>query len=171
MVRSQLSSLLLTEVRRRLFDESIPRLEKCLGMMSESEIWHRPNENSNSVGNLVLHLCGNCRQWVISTLGHVPDERQRQQEFDERGPIPTPDLIRMLHTLREELNRVLHTLSPDMLAQTYDVQGYSETGLGILLHVVEHFSYHVGQVTYYVKASKDVDTRYYAGQDLDRTGG
>ena len=162
-----LADILLTEVRRRLFDESIPRLEKCLGLLTEAEIWHRPNARSNAVGNLVLHLCGNSRQWIISTLGSEPDLRQRQAEFDEQGPLPVGQLLEMLRTLRQDLERVLDQISPEMLVKDYPVQGFEESGTGILIHVVEHFSYHVGQVTYFVKAFKDVDTGYYAGQNLD----
>lgn len=167
---SPLADILLAEVRRRLFEESIPRLEKCLGLLTEAEIWYRPNARSNAVGNLVLHLCGNSRQWIISTLGREPDRRERQAEFDEQGPLPAGQLLEMLRTLRQDLERVLDQISPAMLVQRYQVQGFEESGAGILIHVVEHFSYHVGQVTYFVKAYKGVDTGYYAGQNLDMRG-
>lgn len=166
---SALSDALMAEIRRRLFEENIPRLEKCLGLLTETEIWHRPNVQSNSVGNLVLHLCGNCRQWIISTLGNEPDRRTRQAEFDEQGPLPTAQLLDLLSRLRQDLALVLDQVSPEMLVQRHRVQGYEETGVGILIHVVEHFSYHVGQVTYFVKAFKDIDTGYYAGHALDVT--
>ncbi len=158
---------LISEVRRRLVTECGERTLKCLGLLSEQEIWYRPNEHSNSVGNLVLHLCGNVRQWLFSTLGGKPDLRQRQAEFDEKGPIPGKDLKQMIEDLMDEVNRLLDNLKPEDLLTTYRVQGFDESGVAILLHVTEHFSYHVGQITYFVKAHKELSVGYYEGINLD----
>ncbi|MEL7340350.1 MAG: DinB family protein [Bacteroidota bacterium] len=163
---SDLSSLLIAEAKRRLIDESIPRIRLCLAQLSEADIWYRPNENSNSVGNLVLHLCGNVRQWLIAGLGQLADTRQREQEFSERGPLPTPYLLQQLDLLENEISQTLTQLTPSALTHSYTVQGFAENGVSILVHVVEHFSYHVGQITYFTKAHKDIDTGYYAGQEL-----
>ncbi|MEL6253717.1 MAG: DinB family protein [Bacteroidota bacterium] len=160
-------SLMITEVKRRLFQESIPRAKKCLNLLSEEDIWYRPNENSNSVGNLILHLCGNVRQWLISAIGEEEDIRQRQSEFDERGPLPTSELIVKLDELQADAEKVLDQIKPEILVKNYTVQGYSETGLSILIHIVEHFSGHIGQITYFVKARKDISTGYYDNQDLE----
>jgi uncharacterized damage-inducible protein DinB len=157
---------LIQEVKRRLLQESLPRTRQCLASLTETEIWHRPNENSNSVGNLVLHLCGNVRQWLISALGQTPDLRTRDAEFAEKGPLPTEQLLELIDKLERDLTPVLDQLRPEDLVRSYTVQGFAETGLSILVHVVEHFSYHVGQITYFVKAHKNLDTAYYAGHDL-----
>ena len=92
----------------------LPRITSCLEMLSPSQIWYRPNEASNSVGNLVLHLTGNVRQWIISGLGGAPDIRERDVEFSERGPIPRRVLARRLHQTVEEACDVLSRLSPRM---------------------------------------------------------
>ena len=165
----RIAGLLIAEFRRRVFEENIPRLKKCLGLLTEEEVWWRPNEHSNSVGNLVLHLCGNAQQYVVSGIGGVPDTRKRQAEFDERGPIPIAELLQRLDALQVDLEKVLDQLKPAHLAEERRVQGFSENVTSILVHVVEHFSYHTGQVTYYVKYRKDLDTGYYAGLDLDVT--
>ena len=161
---------LIAEVKRRIITESVPRIEKCLAQLSEEEIWYRPNENVVSVGNLVLHLCGNLRQWVLSGLGGQPDQRQRDTEFSQTHPIPADELIHRMGTLMQEIERTLDHLSPQNLTTVRSVQGYQETGLAILMHVTEHFSYHTGQITYYVKIRKNVDLQYYGGQDLNQTG-
>ena len=163
---NQLSDVFIEEIRRRLFTECFPRLEQCLHILTEKEIWYRPNANSNSVGNISLHLCGNIRQWIIAGLGGHPDIRERQKEFDEQGPIPVEKLLNLLAILKQDVEVVLNNISPKDLIEKRDVQIYQESGLSILVHVVEHFSYHVGQVTYIVKMLKDVDTGYYAGQNL-----
>ena len=152
---------LLAETRRRLFGEGIPRIRKCLKELSQEEIWYRPNDNSNSVGNLILHLCGNVRQWIIAGLGGNKDVRQRAAEFDEKGPLSTATLENLLHQLEQDVELVLTKVTAEDLLKTHAVQVYQETGISILVHVVEHFSYHVGQITYYVKWRKDMDTNYY----------
>ncbi len=159
----------ITEIRRRLIGECQERTLKCLDLLSEEEIWYRPNELSNSVGNLVLHLCGNVRQWLHSTLGGIPDTRQRQSEFDQRTAIPASELKNMIQQLMLQSDKILKNTTPAMLMDTYSVQGFAETGVSILVHITEHFSYHVGQITYFIKAHKSLDTGYYEGQDLDAT--
>lgn len=161
---------LVREVRRRLLEEGLPRIRKCLSELEEKDIWLRPNEHSNAVGNLVLHLCGNVGQWLVSTLGRRPDTRQRQREFDEREPMPAGELLRRLEEVLSEADQVLAQLAPEDILSEYSVQGFRENGLSILVHVVEHFSYHVGQITYFVKWKKDMDVGYYKNSDLDITG-
>ncbi len=161
--------LLVAEVRRRLIGEGVPRIQKCLSELTEAEIWFRPNEHSNSVGNLVLHLCGNVRQWILSGLGGQPDTRLRQQEFDENGPLPARELLQRLDEVMQSVEVVLDKLTPAQILQPVVVQGFTETGVSVLVHVTEHFSYHVGQMTYFVKLKKDMDTGYYKGQNLNAT--
>ncbi|HKK77951.1 MAG TPA: DinB family protein [Saprospiraceae bacterium] len=161
-----ISQLLIEQVRVRIFKENIPRIKQCLETLTEAEIWYRPNNNSNAVGNLVLHLCGNARQWIVAGLTDQPDTRDRNYEFEERGPLPTAQLVQLLDQTQEEIEAVLSQLSPADLEREYDVQVFRESGLGILVHVIEHFSYHSGQITYFVKARKNIDTGYYRQLDL-----
>ena len=158
----------LNEFRRRVFTESMERVKYCLRQLTEEEVWYRPNENSNSVGKLVLHLCGNARQWIVAGLSDKPDVRQRDAEFSERGPLPSSGLVKLLEETEEELEETLQSLNAENLLQEYAVQGFQELGINILIHVIEHFSYHTGQITYFVKARKDIDTGYYSGLDLNK---
>ena len=167
-MKNQVAKLLIQEARYRLVEESIPRLHKCLDQLSVEEIWFRPNPNTVSIGNLVLHLCGNVRQWLISGLGGAPDKRERQVEFDEPGPLPTEELRARLDSLAKDIDVVLDKLTTDDLLSLRSIQGYDSSGVSILVHVVEHFSYHVGQVTIMVKSRKNIDMGYYAGQDLEK---
>jgi uncharacterized damage-inducible protein DinB len=160
-------SALIAEVKRHLLEESWPRLRKVVPMLSDEEIWHRVNEETNSVGNLLLHLNGNIRQWIVSGLGGIRDERTRAREFSERGPIPGADLLSRLDETLNAAAAVLDALDPKTLLASRRIQGDDTDGLHALLHVMEHFSYHVGQVTHMVKASKSVDVGYYRGRNLD----
>lgn len=159
--------LFINEVKRRLMQEGVPRIRKCLSLLSEEEIWKRENEHTNSVGNLVLHLCGNVRQWIISGLGEAADDRLREKEFAEKGPIPAEELMNRLEKLMEEVEKVLDDLPPHTLLDPMEIQGFEENGVSVLVHVVEHFSYHVGQITYIVKSTLNIDTAYYGDLDLE----
>jgi uncharacterized damage-inducible protein DinB len=160
---------LLAEAKRRLIDESVPRIHKCLDRLSEEELWLRPNDQVVSVGNLVLHLLGNVRQYILSGLGGAADHRRRSSEFAETGPIPGAELRSRMDALMAEVERTLGEIDPASLLAMRRVQGFEESGLSILVHVVEHFSYHVGQITYFVKSRQAVDMQYYAGKNLDAT--
>jgi len=166
--KEKIHSELIKEVKRRLFDESVPRLKKCLSQLNEEEIWHRPNEQTVSVGNLVLHLCGNVTQWILCGLGNEADKRVRHEEFDEKGPIPVEKLTENIDDIMARVDNLLDHLDPDILLEKRKTQGFEETGLSILIHVVEHFSYHIGQITYIVKSGKNVDLKYYEDIDLNK---
>ncbi len=152
---------LIRETKRRILEESIPRIKKCLASLSEQEIWFKPNEHSNSVGNLILHLCGNVTQWIGSGLGKLPDNRLRDLEFSEKGPLPTATLILALDQLEPLINESLHKITEDDLLNLHDVQVYQETGISVLVHVVEHFSYHTGQIAFFTKWLKNMDLAFY----------
>jgi uncharacterized damage-inducible protein DinB len=167
---SEISTALIRESKRRLLEESLPRIRACLSQLSVDELWRRPNEQTVSAGNLVLHLAGNVRQYILATLGGAEDVRERQKEFDEQGPLPTPELLARLEATMAEAAGVIDRLDSATLLRSYRVQGFVETGLSILVHVVEHFSYHTGQIAYIVKSRKNVDLGFYRGRDLNQRG-
>jgi uncharacterized damage-inducible protein DinB len=162
--------LLIKETKRRILYESIPRIRKCLSMLSEEQVWFRPNLQSNSAGNLVLHVCGNARQWICSGLGNQPDYRNRHAEFAEKGPLSNEKLFALLDNCENDIEIVLDSLVPEQLIKAVKVQGFDETGISVLIHVVEHFSYHTGQIAYLTKGLKNISTGFYDGLNLDSTG-
>jgi uncharacterized damage-inducible protein DinB len=157
---------LISEAERRILGESIPRLKHCLGLLSDEEIWRRPGGTVVSAGNYALHLCGNARQWICAGLAGEADHRDREREFTEEGPMPRAELLTLIDQTADDVKAALDRTKPETLLEMRPVQVFEETGLSILVHVVEHFSYHVGQVTYYTKLVKNVDTGYYGGKDL-----
>jgi uncharacterized damage-inducible protein DinB len=163
-----LGSALIAEVKRHLLEESWPRIRKAVSMLDEERLWHRANEQTNSVGNLLLHLNGNVRQWIVSGLGGATDERARAREFSARGPIPAAELLSRLEATLQDAGAVLDGIDPESLLESTRIQGEDVDKLRALLHVMEHFSYHVGQVAHMVKAMENVDLGYYAGKDLGR---
>jgi uncharacterized damage-inducible protein DinB len=151
---------LISECDRRLFGESLPKIKKCLTELTQDEIWFRPNSETVSVGNLVLHLCGNVRQWITSSLGGAEDTRRRSREFSETGPIPTAELQSLLEKTMKEARTAMLKLDPSTLLDKRMVWGSEQSGISILVHVVEHFSYHVGQIVYFVKSRKAIDLAF-----------
>ena len=160
-VEQKILSELQSEFERRLYEEGYDRIVQCLGYLTEEEVWARPNEQTASIGNLILHLSGNVRQWICAGLGQQEDVRKRDSEFSTEGGISKVVLMEKIKLTIIEAQDVVEKLSPEDLTRTYAVQVYEETGLSIVVHVIEHFSYHIGQITYALKSLKNIDTKYY----------
>ena len=161
--------LLRDEVKRRLFEESIPRIKKCLNMLDQEQIWQRPNDSLVAIGNLVLHCMGNARQWIGSALGGLPDARERHLEFSASNGPDAEALAAMLDGLQDELEPVIDSISLQDVEKKYNIQGFEEYGLAVLVHVVEHFSYHTGQISWFTKLLLNTDLKYYDGKNLNDT--
>lgn len=158
---SSLSHLFLNEARFHLMQQYLPWLRACLDKLSEEEVWWRPNEKSSSAGNLILHLCGNIRQWVIHGVGLAADVRQRHAEFAERGPMPKAELLAKLEATLAEVDQVLQHITAEELARPRQIQGFDQTVLSAIFHVVEHFSYHTGQIIYLTKMRTGEDLKFW----------
>jgi uncharacterized damage-inducible protein DinB len=154
------AKLLLASVERTLSAQYTQRIVKCLEQLPEEQIWWRPNPASNSVGNMVLHLSGNVRQWIISGLGGAPDMRERDREFAEQGPIPGRELSKALTKTVKEACKVLRNLSEPALSKKHIIQGFHVTGLEVVYHVAEHFAYHAGQIIYVTKNLSGKDLQF-----------
>ena len=129
------------------------------------DLWWRPNEASNSVGNLVLHLCGNARQWVISGVGGEPDTRRRQEEFDAQGGVSRAELMALLARTFNDVDRALSAVNPAALLEGRVIQGQQVSVLEAILHVVEHVSHHTGQLLWIAKACSGMDLRLWRIKD------
>jgi uncharacterized damage-inducible protein DinB len=148
--------------RKYLRDDYLPRLRKALARLPEDDLWWKPNEASNSTGNLLLHLAGNVRQWIVSGVGRQPDVRQREAEFAADGGPGREQLLAQLEEALAEVDDVLARLRPTMLAERRTIQGNDVTVLEAVYHVVEHFSMHAGQILYIVKLRTGTDLRFWS---------
>jgi uncharacterized damage-inducible protein DinB len=137
------------------------RIATCLGQLTEEQVWARGSENENAVGNLVLHLCGNVRQWIISGVGQQPDTRERDREFAERGGVPVADLTARLRATVSEANAVIGGVTHQRLGERITVQKYEMPVLEAVYHVVEHFSGHTGQIIFATKMLTGTDLGFY----------
>ena len=148
-------------------EESAEKISSCLVLMDDNAFWHRPNLASNSVGQLLAHLSGNIRQYIFSGLAGEPDVRERDREFE---PPATKDRKAVETEFRKVVQQAAAIIGrageQDLLGRRR-VQGFDLTGLGIILHVVEHLSYHTGQIAYITKMHTDSDLGFYKGIDLN----
>jgi len=151
--------------RSLLSEEYLPKIERCLEELSNEQIWWRPNEQSNSIGNLILHLCGNARQWIVCGLGDEADRRARQTEFDQRGGMPREELLKLLKDTIAEVDKVLAGFDVWQLLEVYRIQGADSTALAAIFHVTEHFSMHTGQIILVTKILANLDLVFYDFSD------
>jgi uncharacterized damage-inducible protein DinB len=149
-------------------EANTPRIQTCLKELDDNEIWQSPGAACNSVGNLILHLCGNITQYVISALGNTEDNRQREKEFSEKGGYTGIMLFDKLSSTINKATAIIKGLDEDALTRNYSVQGFDLSGIGIIIHVTEHLSYHTGQVAFYTKQLRGKDMGFYAGTDLNK---
>src|SRR5215510_12463157 len=129
-----------------LLGDYLPKIERCLEKLTDEQIWWRANEDSNSIGNLILHLCGNARQWIICGVGGQPDHRNRDSEFAQRETIPRDELLTLLRSTLSEVQTTLRDLDPSILLEQRKIQGNDVELLEAIFHVTEHFSMHAGQI-------------------------
>jgi uncharacterized damage-inducible protein DinB len=151
----------LDESRRYLAREYAVKIRLCLEGLSDEDLWWRPNDRSNSIGNLLLHLAGNVRQWIVSGVGGAPGARDRQAEFDERGPMPRAELLRRFEAAVTEADAVLRDLDPAVLSHSRRIQGRDTSVFKAVYHVVEHFGMHAGQILYVAKLRTGRDLAFY----------
>jgi uncharacterized damage-inducible protein DinB len=137
------------------------RICECLDRLSTEQIWFRDSDSENAVGNLVLHLCGNVRQWIVAGLGGKQDFRKRDLEFSERGGVSAEQLKARLRETVGEAVATLRGLGPEHLLEQKKIQKYELPALEAVYHVVEHFSGHAGQIIYATKRFKGADLGFY----------
>jgi uncharacterized damage-inducible protein DinB len=158
---SLIAQAFLHQARTFLRTDYLPKIKRCLEKLTDEQVWWRPNEESNSIGNLMLHLSGNARQWIVSGLGGESDQRIRQREFDERSVIPRDQLMATLEQTLEEVDRVLASFKSERLLEQFAIQGTNPTALEAIFHVVEHFSMHTGQIILLTKLLTASDVDFY----------
>jgi uncharacterized damage-inducible protein DinB len=151
----------LERSRYYLSDEYLPKIKQCVASLPDEEIWRRANQSSNSIGNLLLHLAGNVRQWIVGGVGEEDVERDRAGEFAARGGASSADLIANLERAVAEADSVLAKLSADDLGRRCLIQDRDKTVLEAIYHVVEHFAMHTGQIVLLTKAYAPGKIRFY----------
>ena len=151
----------LIDAAARLFDQSLSQIRRCAALLSDQQAWSRANENCNSVANLVLHLTGNVRQWLVAGVGGQAFDRDRPAEFSARDGRPLTPLVDELERVVRQAVSVIQQLTPAQLTEMRTIQRYDVSTTLAVFHVAEHFSFHTGQIIHITKALLDVDLSLY----------
>ncbi|MEP6743023.1 MAG: DinB family protein [bacterium] len=160
-VDAKVSAAFISQARELLRQEYLPKIERCLEKLTDEQVWWRANANSNSIGNLILHISGNARQWIVCGLGAEPDKRARDAEFAERRLMPRGELIAHLKKAVSDIDQTLESFDTTRLLEEFQIQGTTTTAVAAILHVTEHFSMHTGQIILLAKMLADVDLVFY----------
>jgi uncharacterized damage-inducible protein DinB len=160
-MKHEIGEAFLLQARSHLNEDFMPKIARCLEQLSEEDVWWRAHETNNSVGNLLLHLSGNVRQWIVSGIGGKPDIRQRSLEFSERNAIPAKIVWSALQDAVMDATQILESFPVDQLLETRKIQGFDRTPLEAIFHVVEHFAQHTGQIIYITKLREGGDLKFY----------
>ena len=158
---AEVSLTFIQNARELINEEYLPKIARCVEKLTDEQVWWRPNEESNSIGNLLLHISGNARQWIVCGLGDETDKRERQTEFDERSIIPRGQLLERLKSTFADVDNVLSRFGPARLLGSYKIQGSETTALAAIFHVTEHISMHTGQIILLTKMLANVDLVFY----------
>ena len=142
-----LSGLVADEASGEL-DEALRIIKHCVNQLTDDQVWWRPSESMNSVANLLLHLSGNVRQWIVSGVGGVADVRERQKEFDQRSSTPKTELMQQIESAVADVKMALSGISAEELLRIRPVQGNDVTGMQAILHSAAHFRGHAQEIVH-----------------------
>jgi uncharacterized damage-inducible protein DinB len=160
-LNKRLGEAFIARSRAYLVGDYLPKIRLALEGLTDEDIWWRPNQASNSIGNLILHLAGNVRQWVVSGIGRSPDTRERDREFLATAGQSGAELLSHLEETLDAVDDVLSHLPPEELLEPRVIQGMDVSVLDALYHVVEHFSTHTGQILYVTKLRTGRDLGFW----------
>jgi len=141
-----IAASLLADAREFLLEDYLPKIARCLDELDEESVWWRANPESNSIGNLILHLDGSTRMWVLGVASDRSVVRDRAAEFSEQGPIAKSVLLARLRSTLAEVAGALDTLGESVLLERRQAPKEEVTVLWAVLHAVEHFAMHTGQI-------------------------
>lgn len=155
----------LARSRYYLDTEYPTKIRRCLDALPSDALWRRSDERSNSIGNLLLHLSGNVRQWVVSGVGGAPDERFRSGEFNARQGADADTLFTDLRRTLDDAVAVIGSLTGTQLLECRTIQGRELSVLAAIYHVVEHFALHTGQIILLTKSFAPGRVQFYEDAD------
>lgn len=150
-------------------DESLRMIEISLERIDEATLWKKPNSSLSSIGNLLLHVSGNMQQYVLSGIGNQKDTRDRNSEFNTTGTYTKKELITRLRSTLDLAKKEIAKTSENDYLKIRSIQGFKMSGIGAVLHAVEHLSYHTGKIVFWVKLLRDQDLGFYKDIDLTIT--
>lgn len=167
-------SIFIAKSRHYLATEYPSKIRLAVKDLSYDEVWRRANDESNSIGNLLVHLAGNIRQWIVAGIGGEPNDRDRAEEFEIRKGPPLAELLSLLDAAVVDADRVIASLTESDLLGDRTIQSRQTNVMAAVYHVVEHFSMHTGQIILMAKSYRPGSVKFYddaAGKAVPLWGG
>lgn len=153
-----------------LLQQSLHKIQHCLNQLNFDQLWWRPEPELNSIGNLILHLCGNLNQWAVCGITNTKDERQREQEFSPDADLSLDAIRAILDQTVEQAYETIESLSAATLLERRTIQGFSVTVMGAISHTVPHFVGHTHQIIYLTRLQKGTDYQFDWSPDSSQEG-
>jgi len=163
-----------TASMRETLCEGMRKIEHCANQLAESQFWHRPRAEMNSIANLCLHLAGNLRQWLISGVGGQRDIRNRPQEFSDRSNGPKTEILGLLKSTVTEADQILSRLTPADLVAARRIQGFDTTVLAAVTNTISHFRGHTQEIIHMTRGQLGEKYRFDfvpKGEEQESGGG
>ena len=151
---------LFVQAMRGSLKEGMGKIEHCVGQLDDEQVWWRPRGEMNSIANLMLHLSGNLRQWIISGVGGAKDVRNRPGEFSDRSNRAKGEVLGILKETVEEADGVLAKVTPEGLVAHRRIQGFDETVMSAIAHTIPHFRGHVQEIIYMTREQLGLKYRF-----------
>lgn len=155
------SGIFLSRSRYWLTKEYPIKLRHCVNALPRDAVWARPNESSNSIGNLLVHLTGNVTEWILGGVGGRSIKRYRAGEFEQQDGADAAVLLDNLERVLQEADTVLAGLTEKDLERSVVIQDRDTNVLGAVYHVVEHFAMHTGQIVLMTKIYAPGKIQFY----------
>ncbi len=152
-----------------MLDQTLVKLRNCLKQLDDQQVWWRPDPSLNSIGNLVLHMCGNLRQWSTIGLTHRPDDREREKEFEAQTGYSAVELLQLAEHSVSDSKQVIRGITGEQLAESFIIQGFEVSGLKAILHTTSHFVGHTHQIILMTRMQLGSDYNF-AWSPCDGTG-
>jgi hypothetical protein len=140
--------------------DAFAKIKHCLDQLTDAQVWWRPKPSLNSIGNLILHLCGNLRQWIVCGVGGATDNRDRPSEFSQRGPMPKAELLNRLDDVIGQAQAALKALDADRLLEPCRIQATEQTALSAIFDSVPHFRGHTQEIVLMTRLQLDDAYRF-----------
>ena len=155
MADTTLDQVALAAFRSRITKILPTQIRSCLEDLTDEQLWWRPNDESNSVGNLVLHVSGSTRHYLSRSIGHLNYERDRPGEFSERGPVPREKLLAIFDETIDQAVSVLDSFETSRFTDQTEEPNYYGTVFEQMLGIAMHLATHTGQIVYATKLLKE----------------
>lgn len=149
-------------------NESLRMIKIAMDSVDDAHLWKAPFPKGMTLGNQLLHCCGNMTQYIIAGLGNTVDNRERENEFEVYIDRTLNDLLKNLEATVATSIETIEKAPNTSYTHHRHIQGFYLSGMGAVFHAVEHFSYHTGQIAFWIKQQTGKDLGFYAQHNLNQ---